>query len=82
MDHRSKEYVYVPVSADVSDLTVEMSVEPEGSPEVFLPATVEEGGHSVYRLIGPLPKGKYQVLVRITANPEIPVLNADYLYIT
>ncbi len=82
MDHRSSQYVYVPISADISKLPVEMSVELEGAPAVWKPALVGEVGRTAYRLVGPLAPGKYAVFIRITANPEVPVLNAGFLYIT
>ncbi|MEU8040884.1 hypothetical protein [Streptosporangium sp. NPDC049078] len=89
----SKEYVKAGVggSADLPDFLVHMALLPAGQdpgPDDWLPAEwiVEDGATKAMILVGPstqLPLTKgilYQVWVRITAAPEIPVLQPGTVY--
>lgn len=87
----SVEYVKVPVTGpdDLTSLTVEMAVLPDGQDPTG--GDWESGtwiGTSAAILIGPatslpLTKGiTYGVWVRITSTPEIPVLGPYSLHIT
>lgn len=89
----SKEYVLVPVSArenglpiDPTSSTVEMAFAPaDVDPEEWNAASWETAGSKHYArcLVGPgeveLSKGFFNVWVRVTDNPEMPVLLAGGL---
>lgn len=89
----SKEFVLVPVAAkeeglpiDPTSSPVEMAFAPaDTDPEEWNAATWETAGSKYYArcLVGPgvveLEKGLLQVWVRVTDNPEVPVLRAGEL---
>jgi hypothetical protein len=87
----SKEYLSVPVSGTglAGTEPVEIAVVPAGTEEPaeddWLPAVWASGQARI--LIGPggdveLADGVYEVWVRVTASPEVPVLKSGLLRIT
>lgn len=85
----STEYVHIPILSDVdiTDDTVEVGFTPikGGDPETWYPGIHETGG--VKLLVGPedgidLGEGIWFLVVRVTDNPEVPVLNAGRLTLT
>jgi hypothetical protein len=91
LNTNSTEYVNVPLSADhdISSDPVAFSIVARGSEPgpVWTAASVYSGGVAKL-LIGPassygsLAVGNYDVYVKITDNPEVPVLFAGQLRIT
>lgn len=84
----TQEYVSVPVSAtglDISADVVELAFTHDTEPEEAQWLTAEWVAGAARILIGtdghPLVAGAYTVWVRITDNPEIPVLQAGRLNI-
>ncbi|TYK45177.1 hypothetical protein [Actinomadura decatromicini] len=86
----SREYIHVPVSGATADQPVELAVVDIGAEEPaeddWVPADVWDGS-TAKLLIGPggtllLADGAYRVWVRVTAEPEIPVLRSGLLRIT
>ncbi|MFI7468157.1 hypothetical protein [Nonomuraea sp. NPDC049646] len=89
----SKEYVPVPISgpADLSSLPVQMAVVPQGADpsSSWQTADWSDDGTAALILVGPgstigaLTKGlTYDIWVKITSTPEIPVLGPFDLHIT
>lgn len=71
-------------AADPTSYPVEIAVLPGGDadpdPSDWLDATWAQGPRSklAVTLVGPLAPGRYGVWVRITADPEVPVMRADW----
>lgn len=87
----SKEYVHATVAgpANKASFAVEMAVVPEGQDPVSGDwKTAEWSGDDVIAMVGagstiPLTRGvTYEVWVRITASPEIPVLRPGLIHAT
>lgn len=88
----SVEYVRVavtgPTGVDLTDLDVELAVVADGqTPDVDDWKVGTWVGSSAAVLIGPgtllpLGQGTYDVYVRITSDPEIPVLPSGSIHIT
>lgn len=85
----SREYLHVPVSGATADQPVELAVVDIGAEEPaeddWTPADVWDGTVAKV-LIGPggtleLEDGTFRVWVRVTADPEIPVIRGGLLRI-
>jgi hypothetical protein len=86
------EYVHAPVTSDVDlDMDVEMSIREPGEDHVWLPAewTGEVGTTRTARTAAPVdfsignyPASSYDVCVRLTDSPEVPIVDAGDLTIT
>lgn len=85
----SLEYIHIPVGGATASQTVEIAVIDSGVEEPaeadWNPADVWDGT-TAKLLVGPsgtieLPDGTYQVWVRVTATPEIPVIRSGLLEI-
>lgn len=70
-------------AADPTSYPVEIAVLPSGDadpdPSDWLDATWAQGPRSkvATALVGPLAPGRYGVWVRVTADPEVPVMRAS-----
>lgn len=84
----SKEYLYVDLTADQSlvDQTVEVAITTGVADAVWQPAEWQgQAGLSRSARIlldGTLAAGRYNVFVRLTDLPEVPILNAGKLRVT
>ncbi|MEU8199277.1 hypothetical protein AB0C10_36380 [Microbispora amethystogenes] len=88
----SVEYVPAPVTGPVelAELPVHMAILPVGqdpAPADWKAAAWTEDGGQAVVLIGPdtpldLDKGTYMIWVRVTSDPEIPVMESGKLQIT
>lgn len=87
----SIEYLRVPITGptgvDLTELAVELAVVPDG--QIPAPADWQTGlwiGSDAAALIGTgaltLTRGTYDVYVKITSSPEVPVLLSGSIYIT
>lgn len=86
----SLEYIHIPVSGATAGMPVEIAVIPSTAEEPdetdWTPADAWDGTTAKI-LVGPdgtidLDNGTYQVWVRVTATPEIPVIRSGLLEIT
>ena len=89
----SVEYVHVPITSnldtgDLNDLTVQLAIVPDGQEPVTgdWKTGTWIGNHAAV-LVGPgatitLTDGTYDVWVKITATPEVPVLLSGSIHIT
>ena len=86
----STEYVHIPITTDLDitgdTVTVGFVAAKNDEPATWYPTVHETGGVKI--LVGPeggtaeLAEGTYYLVVKITDNPEVPVLNAGKLKIT